>query len=349
MIKKEIINKILKNKKSISIEQYIKICLYGNNGYYKNANVIGKKGDYITAPEISQLFGDLIGLFIFSVWKNKINNPYNLIELGPGKGTLLIDILNITKNFSKFQKSTYVNLIETNVNLIDEQKKNIQNFKFSNKKIIWLDDFNTKITKPAIIFANEFFDCLPIRQFYRKNNKWFEKMINFNQQNKNFFFEDKETSHKKLSNYVENNDEINNLEISKSRDKYFNKICKHLRIVGGMAIIVDYGYFNKPNYLTLQSLYNNKRSNVLDNPGKQDITSLVDFKQLIKITKKNKLNVDIFCNQNKFLLMNGIKERAKKIYKKSTINQKHAIKNGLERLIDKDGMGSLFKVLVISK
>ena len=93
------------------------------------------------------------------------------------------------------------------------------------------------------------------------------------------------------------------LEISKSRDEYFSKICKHIDLVGGMIVLIDYGYFDHPNYFTLQSIYNNKKSNVLDNIGSQDITSLVDFKKLIFIAKSNKLNVDIFCTQRYLSLL----------------------------------------------
>ena len=120
MIKKKIIEKVIKNKKPITIEKYINLCLYSKSGYYNKSKVIGKEGDFITAPEISQLFGEIIGLFILSIWENKINKPINLVELGPGRGTLLIDIINITKYFTKFTKSININLIEKNPKLIKE-------------------------------------------------------------------------------------------------------------------------------------------------------------------------------------------------------------------------------------
>ena len=116
-----------------------------------------------------------------------------------------------------------------------------------------------------------------------------------------------------------------------------------------MAIIIDYGYFERPNNFTLQSLYHNKTTNVLDNIGLQDISSLVDFKSFIKIANSNDLNIDFFSSQREFLLKNGIKKRSKKIMENSTIKQKKDIKEGLERLIDNNKMGTLFKVLIISK
>ena len=114
-------------------------------------------------------------------------------------------------------------------------------------------------------------------------------------------------------------------------------------------IAVDYGYLEKPKNFTLQSFFNNKNSNVLDNIGFQDITSLVDFKSLISIAKSNKLKIDIFNTQRDFLIKNGIFERSKKISANCSTDQKKIIKNGLNRIIDKFNMGSIFKVLVVSK
>lgn len=349
MFEKKIIDKIDKINRPITIEQYIELCLYSKNGYYNNSKIFGKQGDYITAPEISQLFGEILSLFLLSFWKNKIKKPVNLVELGPGRGTLLIDILNITKSFSEFTTSITINLIEKNVELIKEQKINLSKFNFDFHKINWFDSFNLSINKPAIIYANEFFDCLPIRQFYKKKNFWYEKNIIFDRKDHCLKFTDTKTINIKTLKKINNYKPKEILEISESREDYFIKICKHISIVYGMIIIIDYGYLDRPNHFTLQSIYNNKKSNVLDNPGLQDITSLVDFNQLITIGKSYNLKVDIFSTQREFFLSHGIKERAKKIMINSTKQQKNIIRNGLKRLIDKNNMGSLFKVLVISK
>ena len=142
---------------------------------------------------------------------------------------------------------------------------------------------------------------------------------------------------------------FNLLEISKSREKYFSKICKNIQTVNGIMITVDYGYLDKPANFTLQSVYNNKHSNILDNIGYQDITSLVDFKSLISIAKSYNLKINIFTTQRNFLIQNGINERANKILKNCKKHQKEIIISGLNRIIDKNNMGSIFKVLVISK
>ena len=347
-ILKELVKKKFKSK-IISIEKFTEVCLYGKFGYYNNSNVIGKKGDFITSPEISQLFGDIIGLFILYHWKINLKKKFNFYELGPGKGTLLIDLLNITKKFSDFQKSINIYLIEKNIKLIELQKNNILNCNSMPKKISWLKNFSKKNQYPNIIFANEFFDCFPARQFFKKNQIWYEKMIEikYNESSIKFndvIINDKETL-KQLNQY--RNSEV--LEISNSRDKYFDKICKHILKFGGMIIVIDYGYNNHPGHFTLQSVYNNKKSNLLDNIGKQDISSLVDFNKLIDLGKKNNLKIEHFSSQREFLLNNGIKERENKILKVANNKQRILIQKGVERIIDKKDMGNLFKVLVLSK
>ena len=169
MIREKLINQIINNKKAITLDKFIKVCLYDRDGYYSNNdNIFGKSGDFITAPEISQLFGDIIGLFIYSIWKNKINSPFNLVELGPGNCTLLIDILKINKKFFEFQNTLNIKLIEKNKKLIEIQKLKLSENNLINYSINWEKNLDNIPNKPTIIYANEFFDCLPIKQFKKK-------------------------------------------------------------------------------------------------------------------------------------------------------------------------------------
>ena len=148
-----------------------------------------------------------------------------------------------------------------------------------------------------------------------------------------------------IKNY--NNSKI--LEFSEKRDDYFNRICKFISNSQGTIIVIDYGYYNHPSTFTLQAMYNHRYSNLLDNIGKQDITSLVDFKSLISIAKKNNLKIDIFCNQRDFLINNGIIHLKNKIFKNCNEKQKDNLENGYKRLVDKKGMGENFKFLIVSK
>ena len=347
MLKNKILSMLTKDR-FISVEKFVDICLYDNeHGYYKNSQISGSQGDFTTSPEISQFFGDILGLSILDYWKKNIKKKFNLIELGPGNGTLLNDILTVTKNFKDFENSISIKLIEKNKNLREKQKIKLSN---NNIEINWAEDLLTPDKKkPAVIIANEFFDCFPVRQFFKKENIWYEKMITIDESQSSFIFKDllinDSLTLAKISKYQP--DRI--LEFSKSREDYFSKICKYIYNTGGMIIIIDYGYYDKPENFTLQSLFNHKKSNVIDNIGYQDISSLVDFKKLINLATKYKLNIDSFCSQRKFFINHGIEERMKKVSYKSTKEEKIKLKKGVERIVDINGMGTLFKVLVISK
>ena len=179
---------LIKKKQPLTVEDYTNICLYKKNGYYINSKILGQKGDFITSPEISQLFGEIIGIYIYSYWKNFFGKNFNLVELGPGKGTLMIDILNITKKLKNFNNFSNIYFIEKNIHLIQEQKKKIKKFHSNSSIAQWRKKFSINNKNPTIIIANEFFDCLPIRQFYKNNNQWYEKMISYNNNEDRIFF-----------------------------------------------------------------------------------------------------------------------------------------------------------------
>ena len=181
-----------------------------------------------------------------------------------------------------------------------------------------------------------------------------KKKIKFNKKENRFFIYNailKNTSLlKKLEKLINqpgyNEDQV--IEISNTRDEYFTNICKFIKKNSGTAIILDYGYLSSINYSSLQSSKFHRTTNILDNPGNQDITSLVNFRDFVELAKKNNLYVYGPITQKEFLKRNGIKERKKKILSKASEHQKKIIENGYERLIDKNQMGTIFKCLVIS-
>ena len=349
MYEKNILEEIIKYNEPITIEKFIEISLYSEKGYYKKSDVIGKKGDFITAPEISQLFGEILGLFIYNFWSSSIKKSFNLVELGPGKGTLLLDILKVTNVDDNFVDSLDINLVEKNIKLIEDQKTLLKKNNMNFNRIKWFDDFKIDNKNPIIVLANEFFDCFPVRQFYKKKNKWNEKMVQFNSNENYLQLKDKQIKDLKTLDLIKSYNPSDILEISETRERYFSKICKKIYSVGGCMIAIDYGYIEKPKNFTLQALFNNKKSNVLDNIGCQDISSLVDFDKLIKIVKNYDLKIYLFNSQHDFLLKYGINERYHRLSSKCSEAQKKIIKNGMDRIMDKNNMGSLFKVLIITK
>jgi cyclopropane-fatty-acyl-phospholipid synthase len=341
-IKEILIDKIKKNG-SLNVAEFIKICQFENDGYYLKNNPIGKANDFITSPEISQLFGEVLAIFIINYWENKIENNFNLVELGPGKGTLLKDIIRTSSLNQKFLNSMNLTLIETNKTLIDIQKKNI-----NPKNITWSEKFDISNKNiPSIIYSNEFFDCFPVQQFHKKE-KWYEQYINYNEVEQNFTLVSQQIDDEKILKSLEKFEQVKVAEISRSRDEYFELVCAFIKKHKGVFITIDYGYINPPNYLSLQTIYQHKKTHLFENIGNQDITAHVNFDKLIFIANEYKLKVEIFCSQKDFLISCGIQERKKNLQKNKSDEVIKKINNEYDRLVDNSQMGEIFKVLVIS-
>ena len=260
----------------------------------------------------------------------------------------MIDILRITKSLVNFHNFLNIHLIEKNKYLINKQKENLRLNRFENINLKWHDDFINIDQRPSIIYANEFFDCLPIKQFLKKDNRWYEKNVNFNQKTKIFFYQHSLVKNEKILNKLAKYKNNNIVELSEYRENFFRKMCDFVSKSSGSIIVIDYGYRQFPKTFTLQSVFNHQPSNLLDNLGKQDITSLVDFNTLVNIAKNYNFNVDTFCNQKEFLSANGILERKNKITKNCTNAQRKTIENECDRLIDEKQMGSFIKFLILS-
>jgi NADH dehydrogenase [ubiquinone] 1 alpha subcomplex assembly factor 7 len=341
-IKKKLINKIKKNG-NLNIAEFIQICQFENDGYYLKTNPIGRANDFITSPEISQMFGEVLAIFLINYWENKIKNNFNLVELGPGKGTLLKDILRTSSINEKFLNSMNLTLVDKNKSLIDIQKK-IMN----SENITWCEEFDISNKNiPSIIYSNEFFDCFPVQQFHKKE-KWYEKYVNYNEVEQNFFLVSQQVEDKKILKSLEKFEQVKVAEIARSRDEYFKLVCKFIKKHKGVFITIDYGYKNPPNYLSLQTIFQHKKTHLFENIGKQDITAHVNFDELIFIANEYNLKIETFCSQKDFLISCGIKERKKNLLKNKSDETIKKINSEYDRLVDNSQMGEIFKVLVIS-
>ena len=348
MLSKRKINKIklLNNKKNLRLDKFIDLALYERNGYYLSKKPIGRKFDFVTSPEISQMFGEIIGVYLVYHWKEKINSKFNLIELGPGNGTLFKDIERTAQILPNFFENADVNLIEINKELRKIQEKNLNYFKQS--KIRWSKALNFRSKLPSIIYSNEFFDCFPVRQFLNDNNHWFERYVKFNEKENKYYSINKRVISKKILDYLSKFKRQKIYEVSFSRNKYFGQICKYLKKNRGICILFDYGYNKKIKNFTLQAIYNHKKTSIFENIGQQDISSHVNFNELIEIAKQNKLKINEFISQRDFLIKYGILERKKKLLTKNSNLNKNLLDEEVDRLINVDRMGNLFKCLVVS-
>ena len=335
----------LEKKHNLALDKFINLSLYSRKfGYYMKKNSFGKKGDFITAPNISRLFSEMLAVWIISFWES-LGSPkkFNLIELGAGNGEMMRVFIESFKNFPLFLRSCNFIIHEKSPSLIKIQKKKLINF-----KITWVSKIE-KIKKiPSIFLANEFFDSIAIRQFRKRNNLWFEKFVNIKDQNKSIFFEKKiniKKVEKKINFRVSRNQEF--IELSEKGLEYLKIISKMIKKNTGGLLLVDYGYTDKKMKNTLQAISNHKFANILENIGNVDITHNLNFNFFKRFIKQiGGLNSNL-TTQKKFLVKMGIKQRAEIISKNQNFSKKADIYFRLKRLIDDKQMGNLFKVMLI--
>ena len=337
----------ISNYKHIPFDKFVDTALYHKKtGYYMKKNPFGKDGDFITAPNISILFSEMLAIWCLAFWEHLgCPKKINIIELGAGNGEMMYQMIKVFERFNKFRESSNYFILEKSQFL-----KKIQKKKLNSHKITWLSSINKLKNGPNIFLANEFFDALPIKQFIKKNNKWYEKSIKKNNINK-YEFVNVITNIKNLEKKIEINLSKNQkiIEFSPLTYKYLNIISKKINTFQGGLLIVDYGYFKKKMKDSLQSIYKHNFNNVLDNIGKSDITYNLNFFLLKKIVKKLNLKVAGLTNQRNFLTKLGILERAEILAKNLQFSKKADIYYRIKRLIDRNFMGELFKVMFVTR
>ena len=336
---------ILKKNHKISLDKFINHCLYDKkNGYYMNKNPFGITGDFTTAPNISRLFSEMIAIWTISFWES-LGSPkkFNLIELGAGNGEMMKVMIESFKKFPSFIRSCNIIIHEKSPHLIKEQK-----IKMKFKNIKWVTSLKKLNNSPSIFLANEFFDAIPIKQFLKNRNFWFEKYVHISVNRKANFMNKKiniKAIEKNFDFKISNKQ--NFIEYSPLGFKYLKDIFKFIKKNKGGLLIIDYGYYANKMKDTLQAIYKQKHSKVLENIGKSDITYNLNFCLIKKFAQNFKeLNIN-FTTQKKFLIKLGIEQRAEIISRNKTFMEKADIFYRLKRLIDEKEMGDLFKVMLI--
>ena len=333
-------------KKHIALDKFIHRALYNSNsGFYMDKDPFGNKGDFITSPNISILFSEMIAVWTIAFWqKLKCPKKINLVELGPGNGEMILHMLSSFEKFQSFKKSCKIFLLEKSPFLRKIQKKKLKKF-----KVKWIKNLNEIKTGPKIFLANEFFDALPIKQFFKINNKWYEKYVDLSDKN-NLKFVEIISNIKKLENKIgikiTNNQKF--IEYSPLSFEYLKKISNQIKNENGGLLIIDYGYIEKSMIDSLQAIKKHKNTSVLKDYGNIDITYKINFKLIESLINYLKLKSQGITSQRNFLIKLGILERAEIISKNLPFSKKADIYFRLKRLIDKNEMGELFKVMLIT-
>jgi len=329
----------------LPLDKFIDLSLYSKDfGYYMKKNPFGKDGDFITSPNISRLYSEMISIWIISFWQS-LGSPkkFNLIELGAGDGEMMKVLIESFKNFPIFFNFFNFFICEKSPSLINIQKR-----KLLKKKIIWVSNLKRIKKIPSIFIANEFFDALAIKQFLKKGNFWFEKFVNLEDKKKYFFFEKKidiKKIEKKINFKISHNQ--NFIECSELGFKYLNEISKIIKTYKGGLLLIDYGYNEKKMKNTLQAVSNHKYTNILKNIGKSDITHNINFNLFKNFIKKIGGLESNLTTQKEFLIKMGIKHRAEIISRNQNFYKKADIYYRLERLINEKQMGHLFKFMLV--
>jgi len=313
------------------------------HGYYIKQDPFGARGDFITAPEISQVFGELIGLWCADMWGQSGGGPAALVELGPGRGTLMMDALRATRGIEEFHDSLTVHLVETSPILQNVQFNSLQN---SHERLEWEQTVETLPEKPCFIIANEFFDALPIRQHVQTKEGMKERRVGIDSESGELCFV-METGGLSLAKGDSTIKEGTIIESCQAAKEVLGTISEHLRNFGGALLIVDYGYLGEAHQDTLQAMKEHGYHPALRDPGEADITAHVDFNTLADLAEDCGLHVHGPVEQGKFLVRLGAEIRTEKLLQGADEEQGMQLISGVKRLIDPAQMGELFKVMAI--
>ncbi|MDC0857595.1 SAM-dependent methyltransferase [Rickettsiales bacterium] len=326
----------------ISVGEFMQICLFDPDyGYYVTQDPFGNSGDFVTSPEISQCFGEIIALYCLHYCQDL--PELQIIELGPGRGVLMQDMLRVFRKFPDFYNKITIHMVEISPRLRTMQAENLTEFEL---QINHYDEFSQIPIKPSFIISNELLDCLPMQQFQYQKGRWLERKLNMA---KELHF----VLHESASCAVVNkfltgkNQDGDIFEFSLSSMNLIKQIAEFVTATKSRSLIIDYGYTDYNFKPTLQALKGHKYQNVFKNIGNQDLTYLVNFKMLCDSLKEQNCHFSITA-QGEFLLSLGIKERIDACKKGKNESMVHQLDMALNRLTAADQMGKLFKVLELA-
>jgi NADH dehydrogenase [ubiquinone] 1 alpha subcomplex assembly factor 7 len=344
------IRQIIKSSGPMPVWRYMELCLtHPTHGYYVSRDPLGREGDFTTAPEVSQMFGELLGLWAASVWKAMGSPPLlRLIELGPGRGTMMADALRALRVLPPLYQSLSVHLIEINPVLREKQKAMLSGI----RNISWHDSIDDIPDGAAIILANEYFDVLPIHQMVKRDTGWHERIVEINAEGKLAFGRAAEpTPHFEVLLPPRLRSAPVGAIFEWRPDVEIMKIATRVRDQDGAALIIDYGHVRSDVGDTFQAISRHGFADPLANPGEADITGHVDFQALARAAEDIGTYVHGPVPQGDFLRRLGIETRAVTLMAKASPEISDDISGALKRLVGggRGGMGSMFKVLAISE
>ena len=327
----------------LTVAQYMAIALGDPEyGYYMRRDPLGR--DFITAPEISQVFGELIGLFFVQAWDDRGRpGKFQLVELGPGRGTLMADMMRAAAKLRPgFVEAAMIVLVETSPTLRGVQERTLASSRAS-----WVSRFeDVPADGPLFLVANEFFDALPIRQFVKSEHGWRERMVASEGANLCFMLAPDVVPLSVIPAPVRDASPGSVIEVNSGATELVRRIAGRIADTSGVALIIDYGHSPTAVGDTLQAMKSNAFVDPLAEPGEADLTAHVDFGALAAAAGDAEAHVPIISPQGYFLEALGIQARANRL-KRDNPERTSEIDSAVDRLTNPQQMGTMFKALAI--
>lgn len=331
----------------IPVDRYMDLCLsHPDAGYYTTRDPFGPAGDFVTAPEISQIFGELIGLWCAQVWTTMGTPRFNLVELGPGRGTLMDDMLRAAGKLPGFTEAASIVLVETSPALRRRQSATLA---ARADTIQWFDRFDEVPDGPAIVVANEFLDALPVRQFERTEEGWCERMVGAADDGSlKLGLMPSPVPEALLPPHAAGAIPGSIIEISPAVAAVTANVATRLVTSCGAALFIDYGHGRSGIGETLQAVRAHRYADILERPGECDLTAHVDFASVSQTASDRGAAVHGPVTQGDFLDSLGIRTRAEILKAGAPLDRQASIDGDVRRLTAPDEMGEMFKVLALT-
>ncbi len=330
------------------VDRYMALALgHESHGYYMGRDPFGRAGDFITAPEVSQMFGELIGIWCAAGWQ-MMDAPaeWNLVELGPGRGTLLADLVRACSVMPGLREGMKVHLVEMSPALRTMQAETL---KRAGIEASWHDRLENVPNGQSLIIANEFFDALPISQLQKQAGQWHERVVGQATDGKlTFGLASDPVAPALVPSWAATAADGDVAEFSPARDAVAREIGRRITNDMGAALIIDYGHIRSAVGDTLQAIRKHQFADVLAQPGAADITSHVDFEALAGAVTADGAKAYGPVMQGDFLIKMGLKEREEMLRARADARQRIRLSKGAQRLVSGNQMGQLFKVLALT-
>ncbi len=326
----------------LTVAQYMTACLHDpQDGYYATRPKLGEGGDFITAPLVSQMFGELLGLWAVECW-TRMGGPalFRLVEAGPGDATLMSDLLRAARLAPGFLKAADLWLIETSAPLIDVQRARLAGGPL---EPTWAQSLAALPSgAPVILIANELLDCLPARQFVRTAKGWAERMVGLDEAGDLAFG----LSTRPVDGLMPSAAPGDLIEVSPAQAAFAADLGALIVLEGGAGLLIDYGRAEPGPGDTLQALKAHQKVGPLDEPGRADLTVHADFPAAAAAARGAGARTGDILTQGELLTRLGVHARAEALMR-ARPDQADLVQRQLARLTDADQMGSLFKALAI--